>query len=59
MARPGFCRHKEVLADGGDVLAYAGSLLAPGLVGRILPLAGSPPELMMLVMTVKNDELAR
>ena len=30
---------KTVLAHGGDVLAYAGSLLAPGIWGRILPLA--------------------
>jgi amino acid transporter len=30
---------KTLLTHGGDVLAYAGSLLAPGLAGRILPLA--------------------
>jgi amino acid transporter len=30
---------KTLLAHGGDVLAYAGQLVAPGLAGRILPLA--------------------
>jgi amino acid transporter len=39
MVFQGISSHKEVLAHGGDVLAYAGTLLVPGLAGRILPLA--------------------
>jgi amino acid transporter len=39
MVFQGISSHKTVLAHGGDILAYAGSLLAPGLAGRILPLA--------------------
>jgi amino acid transporter len=39
MVFQGVSSQKQLLAHGGDVLAYAGSLLAPGLAGRILPLA--------------------
>ena len=39
MVFQGISSQKTVLAHGGDVLAYAGSLLAPGIWGRILPLA--------------------
>jgi amino acid transporter len=39
MVFQGISSQKEVLAHGGDVLAYAGTLLVPGLAGRILPLA--------------------
>jgi amino acid transporter len=39
MVFQGIASQKTVLAHGGDVLAYAGSLLAPGIWGRILPLA--------------------
>jgi amino acid transporter len=39
MVFQGISAQKTLLAHGGDVLAYAGSLLAPGLAGRILPLA--------------------
>ena len=39
MVFQGISSQKALLAHGGDVLAYAGSLLAPGLAGRILPLA--------------------
>jgi amino acid transporter len=39
MVFEGIASQKTLLAHGGDVLAYAGSLLAPGLLGRILPLA--------------------
>ena len=39
MVFQGISSQKNLLAHGGDVLAYAGSLLAPGLAGRILPLA--------------------
>ena len=39
MVFQGITNQKTLLAHGGDVLAYAGSLLAPGLAGRILPLA--------------------
>jgi amino acid transporter len=39
MVFQGVASQKTLLAHGGDVLAYAGSLLAPGLLGRILPLA--------------------
>jgi amino acid transporter len=39
MVFQGISSQKSLLAHGGDVLAYAGSLLAPGLAGRILPLA--------------------
>ncbi len=39
MVFQGIASQKTLLAHGGDVLAYAGSLLAPGLAGRILPLA--------------------
>jgi amino acid transporter len=39
MVFQGISSQKTLLAHGGDVLAYAGSLLAPGLAGRILPLA--------------------
>jgi amino acid transporter len=39
MVFQGVSSQKVLLAHGGDVLAYAGSLLAPGLAGRILPLA--------------------
>jgi amino acid transporter len=35
----GIASRKEVLAHGGDILAYAGNLLVPGVLGRILPLA--------------------
>jgi amino acid transporter len=39
MVFQGITNQKTLLTHGGDVLAYAGSLLAPGLAGRILPLA--------------------
>jgi amino acid transporter len=39
MVFQGIANQKTLLAHGGDVLAYAGSLLAPGIWGRILPLA--------------------
>ncbi len=39
MVFQGIASQKTLLAHGGDVLAYAGSLLAPGIWGRILPLA--------------------
>jgi amino acid transporter len=39
MVFQGISSQKTLLAHGGDVLAYAGSLLAPGIWGRILPLA--------------------
>jgi amino acid transporter len=39
MVFQGITNQKTLLAHGGDVLAYAGSLLAPGIAGRILPLA--------------------
>jgi amino acid transporter len=39
MVFQGIASQKTVLAHGGDILAYAGSLLAPGIWGRILPLA--------------------
>ena len=39
MVFQGIASQKTVLAHGGDVLAYAGGLLAPGIWGRILPLA--------------------
>jgi amino acid transporter len=39
MVFQGISSQKTLLAHGGDVLAYAGSLLAPGVWGRILPLA--------------------
>lgn len=39
MVFQGITSQKTLLTHGGDVLAYAGSLLAPGLAGRILPLA--------------------
>src|SRR5580692_8976106 len=39
MVFQGISSQKTLLAHGGDVLAYAGSLLAPGVAGRILPLA--------------------
>jgi amino acid transporter len=39
MVFQGVASQKTLLAHGGDVLAYAGSLLAPGIWGRILPLA--------------------
>jgi amino acid transporter len=39
MVFQGISSQKNVLAHGGDILAYAGTLLAPGLAGRILPLA--------------------
>lgn len=39
MVFQGVASPKEMISHGGDVLAYAGSLLAPGLLGRLLPLA--------------------
>ncbi len=40
MVFQGISSQKVLLSHGGDVLAYAGSVLAPGLAGRILlPLA--------------------
>ena len=39
MVFQGISNRQDLLNHGGDVLAYAGSLLAPGLAGRILPLA--------------------
>jgi amino acid transporter len=39
MVFQGVASQKQLHAHGADVLAYAGSLLAPGLAGRILPLA--------------------
>jgi amino acid transporter len=39
MVFQGISGQKTLLAHGGDVLAYAGQLVAPGLAGRILPLA--------------------
>jgi amino acid transporter len=39
MVFQGISSQKDLIAHGGDVLAYAGGLLAPGLAGRILPLA--------------------
>ena len=35
----GVSSQKDVLAHGTDVLAYAGTLLVPGILGRLLPLA--------------------
>jgi len=39
MVFQGIASHHQLVSHGADVLAYAGSLLVPGLLGRILPLA--------------------
>jgi len=39
MVFQGIASHHEIVSHGADVLAYAGSLLVPGPLGRILPLA--------------------